>query len=120
MLRTTKKTVIRELEDHVLKNFWPDNYGEGTVGLQNLKDQIDHMRLPGQSIYQTGINYAEGGSLLVYYYDQRKFLAELLEETPEESEKYSDDQVFKLYCHLVARTISQLYDARVKELERLS
>ncbi len=119
MLRTTTKIVKLNLTQHVLEPFWPENYG-GHVSLQNLKDQIDAMRYGNRSIYQTALDYVEGGSLLVYYYDQRAFLQKLLEETDAEAAQYSDDKVFRLYCHLCARTIANLYEDRVKELERLS
>lgn len=119
MLRTTNKIVKQKLTAHVLDNFWPANYGGGTVGLQNLKDQIDAMRYGGRSIYQTALDYVEGGSYLVYYGDCRQFLKELLQETDEEANRYDDDRVWRLYCHLVARTMANLYADRVKELERL-
>lgn len=51
MLRTNNKTVKAKLIVNVLDNFWPKNYGGGTVGLQNLVDQIDSMRHEGRSIY---------------------------------------------------------------------
>jgi len=119
MLRSNNKQVIRRLEAAVLDNFWPANYGGGTVGLQNLKDQIDAMRYNNRTIYQTCLDYVEGGGYLVYFYDCRKFLQETLEQTDEQAAVYSDDKVWRTYCHLMARTMAQLYTARLKELERL-
>ena len=120
MLRTTNKIVRERLASHVLEQFEErarDELGDNYLKNRNihkeavrlLREQMDAMQYGGQSIYQTGINYAEGGSLLVYYYDQRNFLRDLLEQTQEEADKYSDYKVFKLYCHLVARTIARLY-----------
>lgn len=112
MLRTTNKTVKTALTAHVLANFLPVNYGsdpETTDALGNLRGQIDAMRYGNRSIYQTALDYVEGGSMLVYYDDQREFLQMILEQTDEESSKYSDDKVFRLYCHLIARTIANLY-----------
>jgi len=111
MLRTTTKPVIEGLVTHVLENFKPENYDptSGKTAMENLREQISHMIYGNKSVYQAALDYVEGGSLLVYYYDQRKFLAELLEETEAEADRYDDDKVFKLYCHLCARTISQLY-----------
>lgn len=120
MLRTTNKIVRERLTAHVLDNFWPDNYGSGTVGLQNLKDQLDHMNYNNRPIYQVALDYVEGGSYLCYYHDVRDFLRELLDETEEEADRYSDDKAWKLYCHLIARTMANLYQDRVKELERLA
>jgi len=120
MLRTTNKQVKRQLVADALDPFWPANYGGGTVGLQNLKDQIDSMRYGNRSIYQTALDYVEGGSYLVYFYDCRDYLKNLLQETDEEANRFTDDKVWRLYCHLMARTIANLYEDRVKELERLA
>ena len=116
-MRTTNKTVVRKLEQHVLENFWPKNYGSGHIGLQNLKDQIDYMRHDDRTIYQTALDYVEGGGLLISFGDVQDFLNGLgINET---GKAYSDEKAWKLYCHLIARTMSQLYASRVKELERL-
>lgn len=112
MLRTTNHKVKTALVGHVMANFLPINYGsdpETTDALGNLREQIDAMRYNNRSIYQTALDYVEGGPLLVYYGDQRDFLQMILEQTDEEARKYSDDKVFKLYCHLIARTMAQLY-----------
>lgn len=115
-----KKAIKQRLTAHVLENFWPDNYRAGTVGLQNLKDQIDSMRYNDRSIYQTALDYVEGGSYLVYHDDVREFLRDLLHQTPEYSDSFSTDKVWRLYCHLIARTMAQLYADRVEELETLA
>lgn len=112
MLRTTNKTVKTALVAHVLANFLPINYGsdpETTDALGNLREQIDAMQYGNRSIYQTALDYVEGGSLLIYYGDCRKFLQEILEQTDEEAARFSDDKVWRLYCHLIARTMANLY-----------
>lgn len=112
MLRTTNKTVKTALVAHVMANFLPVNYGsdpETTTAIGNLREQLDAMQYGGRSIYQTALDYVEGGSFIIYYGDAREFLADILEQTPEESERYSDEKVWRLYCHLVARTIANLY-----------
>lgn len=112
MLRTTNKLVKTALTGHVLANFLPINYGsdpETTSALGNLREQLDSMRYGGRSIYQTALDYVEGGSFLVYYGDCRKFLQEILEQTDAEAARFSDDKVWRLYCHLIARTMANLY-----------
>lgn len=112
MLRTTNKTVKTALTAHVLENFLPENYSsdsETTDALGNLREQIDAMRHEGRSVYRTTLDYVEGGSLLVYYGDCRDFLQMILEQTAEESARYSDEKVWRLYCHLIARTMANLY-----------
>lgn len=112
MLRTTNKAVKTALVGHVMANFLPINYGsdpETTDALGNLREQIDAMRHEGRSVYQTALDYVEGGSLLVYYGDCRDFLQMILEQTDEEAARFSDEKVWRLYCHLIARTMSNLY-----------
>lgn len=112
MLRTTNKLVKTALSAHVLANFLPVNYGsdpETTSALGNLREQIDAMRYGNRSVYQTALDYVEGGSCLIYYGECREFLQMILEQTNEEAARYSDEKVWKLYCHLVARTIANLY-----------
>ena len=114
-MRTTNKLVIEKLQNHVLDNFTPENYGGGVDIMQNLIDQIDLMRKNNMdsiynNLYKTALDYVEGGSLLVYYYDVQKFLKDLLHSDRE----YSDDKAWKLYCHLCARTIANLYSKGVK------
>ena len=36
-------------------------------------------------------------------------MKDLLQETDEEAQRFTDDQVFRKYCHLIARTMAQLY-----------
>jgi hypothetical protein len=119
MLHTNNKQVMLQMKEHVLDNFKQENYGGCPVAMQNVVNQIEYMQNPGETVYQTAERYVEGGSLLVYYYDQRKFLQELLQQTDEQSSKYSDDKVWKLYIHLCARAINGLYYDRKRELELL-
>lgn len=112
MLRTTNKSVKTALTAHVLANFLPINYGsdpETTDALGNLREQIDAMQHGTRSIYATALDYVEGGSFLVYYGDAREFLKLILEQSDEESQRFSDEKVWRLYCHLIARTMAQLY-----------
>ena len=115
MLRTTNKKVKEELGFHVLEyfeetaNYEKANGNPKATALSCLVEQIDAMRYGGRTIYQTALDWVEGGSALIYYGEQRDFLRELLEETEEEAERFSDNQVFKKYCHLVARTMANLY-----------
>ena len=115
MLRTNNKTVIEALRVHVLERFaesaeWERDNGNPTATPLNcLVSQIDSMRYNNRTIYQTALDWVEGGSALVYYAEQREFLNEILEQTDSDNDKYSNNQVFATYCHLVARTMTQLY-----------
>lgn len=115
MLRTTNKLVDQNLRIHVLEQFAEtaeyerDNGQPNATPISCLVEQIDAMRYGNRSIYATALDWAEGGSALIYYTEQRDFLAGLLEESKEEADRFSDAQVFKKYCHLVARTMAKLY-----------
>lgn len=115
MLRTTNKSVIQQIKIDVLEYFAEtagyerDNGNETATPLSCLVSQIDYMRYGNRSIYQTALDWVEGGSALIYYDEQREYLKNLLEESDEEAQRFSDEQVFKKYCHLVARSMAQLY-----------
>lgn len=115
MLRTTNKTVVQQLKIDVLEYFAEaagyarDNGKPDATPLSELIEQIDYMRHGNRSIYRTALDWVEGGSALIYYDEQREYLKDLLQETDEEAGRFSDDQVFKKYCHLIARTMAQLY-----------
>ena len=115
MLRTNNYKVKQALRIHVLEHFAEtagyerDNGNPTATPLSCLVSQIDYMRYGNRSIYQTALDWVEGGSALVYYGEQREFLEELLEQTEVDSNRYSDDKVWRRYCHLIARTMANLY-----------
>lgn len=115
MLRTSNKSVIQQLRIDVLENFAEsagyerDNGNPTATPLSCLVSQIDYMRYGNRSIYATALDYVEGGSFLVYYTECREYLKELLQESDAEADRFTDDQVWRKYCHLMARTMSQLY-----------
>lgn len=115
MLRTTNKEVMQQLRIDVLEYFAEaaeyerDNGNPNATPLSCLVSQIDYMRHGNRSIYQTALDWVEGGSALVYYDEQREYLKQLLQESESEALQFSNDKVFKLYCHLIARTMAQLY-----------
>lgn len=45
------------------------------------------------------------------YYGQRELLKKWLDETPEESDKYEDDKMSKLFYHLISREFYAMLDA---------
>ncbi len=109
-LHLNTKKVKTALIEHVLDNFKPENYDvESTDANKNLFDQINYMRINGESLYQVALRYVEGGSVLVYYYDQRKFLKTIMEQTDAEANRFSDAMVWQTYTHACARTIANLY-----------
>lgn len=114
MLRTTNKLVTEGLRIHILESFAEtaeyerDHGNVNATPLSCLQHQIDSMRYGNRSVHATALDYVEGGSLLVYYGEAREFLKDLLQETALEAGR-DDEKVWKLYCYLVAREMSNLY-----------
>lgn len=107
MLRTTNKAVKTALNAHILEHFTKDYGWDSDDAVANLKEQMrsfDHL----PTAYAGGVEMAQGGTFLVYYAEQREFLENLLQQTEAESNKYSNDKVFKTYVHLIARQIAEL------------
>lgn len=107
MLRTTNKIVKEKINAHILEQFSVDYGWDSDDKLANLKEQLkmfDHMH----SDYKAGRYMAEGGTFLIYYDEQRKFLNDILEQTDTDNDKYSNNQVFDTYCHLIGRQIAEL------------
>lgn len=44
------------------------------------------------------------------YYDQRQAVASWLDETPEEAERYSNEDVYKRYRHMFSKAFERLYE----------
>lgn len=44
------------------------------------------------------------------YYDQRRAVASWLDETPEEADRYSNEQVYKQYRHMFSKAFDRLYE----------
>ena len=111
-MRTTAKPVIEALQAHILEQFNSYHYeSNGTMTeLDNLKAQIKAMRYGERTTYQTALDWVEGGGALIYHTDVKEFLNNLgINPTHQE---YSDDKSWRLYCHLVAREITKLVEAK--------
>lgn len=101
MLRTNTKKAIENAKKHFLSY-----YAES--GKDGLLRDGQAAAFWGACDYQKGVKLAEGGAFACYYWDQRDAIKEILQETQAESEKYTDDQVFKTYCHLAGRVYEKL------------
>ena len=77
--------------------------GNDAEAVEKLKTNIK--AAPGFGTYQQAAALVDGGFFSCYYYDCRKDLQNILEETDEEAEKYSDSQVWNQYRHTMASAI---------------
>jgi hypothetical protein len=110
-MRTTNKLVIEKLQQHIIDEFEHRALEDGDQLLTAegaLFEQLYHMRYGTRTIYQTALDWVEGGGLLIYHGDVKDFLNSLgINPTHQE---YSDDKSWHLYCHLVAREMTKLYE----------
>ena len=92
-------------EEDILEGFGEDYGWDNPNKLQNLKEQIDYMRNPNESIRQTAKRYATGGSgtMLIYTGDAEDYLKE-------RGIKYDKDDPFETYANVMAEKIESLYN----------
>lgn len=115
MKSTNSKDVRDQVRIDVLELFTEaaafesDEKGATVPPIACLVKQIDYMQNGGESLYATCKRYFEGGSGLVYFDECRKYLQELLGETEEEANSFSDRQVWDKYLHISAQAMAHLY-----------
>lgn len=100
MLKTNCKKVNEALKNHILSY----------QSIDELKSNLDAVHRP-QSPRITAVAadaLVMGGCFLCYYSEIRDFLKNILEETDEEANRYSDSKVWELYKALLVRTITKL------------
>jgi hypothetical protein len=105
-MKSTTTTVKNDINRHIY-SYFGESYSGKPVNdcLANLKDQLksfDYM----PTDYAKGVYMAEGGTFLVYTQDMEDFLNGL-GINPDHKE-YSEQQVFKQYCHLIGRQVAEL------------
>lgn len=52
----------------------------------------------------------KAGEFAISYYDQREHVRQWLDETQEEADRYSNDDVLRMYCHMTAQAFERLYE----------
>lgn len=52
----------------------------------------------------------KAGEFAVSYHDQREAVREWLDQTPEEADRYSNDEAARMYCHMTAQAFERLYN----------
>ena len=105
MLRTNnKKVTIRVYTDFMdeLQARFPDDFTVSGA-LYSLADEIE------AAAYNLGLSYQDefayncqcGNFGAIYYDDMRAYLAEVLEETPEEADRFDNEKVARTYYYLL-------------------
>lgn len=104
-IKTMKKSTNTKKINEAFKQHVLDCYD-----INDLKANMD--AVGGVNEYRKGAGLVEGGSFLVYYYEVKDFLMEVLEQTEDEANKYSDEKSWELYKHKVAQACERLYKGK--------
>lgn len=120
MLKTNSKQARTNIQAYIMENFTGDNYGIETpatfkecacVLLEIFRNEkrytFEHFRYSEQDIF---IDWCQGLPSILdtcYYYNRPAIddLAKILEETPEEANKYSEERACELLTKLIYREL---------------
>lgn len=108
MLRTNSKVVKNSVKNYVMECLMDDS-----AYIENGMDGImEWYKLGGWnvSLGEFLVDYAN--VFTPWYFEQRQLLKEWLCETEEESNKYDDEKVHKLFINLVNRELNNLRGIR--------
>lgn len=116
MKRSTCKEVKQAIRQYILDHITLDNYGIDESSLSNSEKILKVFQIfqheKQWTIFYWGKSHAfqdwlrgvpSAIATVISYYDKRKIIEKWLEETPEESERYSDDTMCDLYYWLLTR-----------------
>lgn len=104
-MNSNSKEVKEQIRWHISQYYAP---GE-------LWDEIRNLISWKHTAYNTAYYMAECGDFNISYYDQRAFLTSL--DLRNGNKEYTDEQVFKLYCHLIAREAQHIYNTVEKDYQ---
>ena len=97
-IRSTSLQVIKGLHSHIL-----DYYN-----LEELTSQVTNLKCPYYpTLYKCAFHIVEGGCFLIYNEDIQNFLSDLLQS---DKTKYTENQSFEMYCHLLSREIVKIIE----------
>jgi len=92
-------------QEDILDYFGEDMGWDNPDRLENLKQQIDDMKNPGESLHQTAKRLAEGGTFLVANDDMEQWLKD-------RNIKVKNDDIFGTYSEEMANRIEDLYKSK--------
>lgn len=105
MLKTNTNKVIENTWAHICEHLESEMEEEQTSAEKIL---LRYFRcVGGATAYHKAYHLVEAGIFDIYYTDVRETLKNILEETDEEANQFDNQQVWELYCHLVAKTIDK-------------
>lgn len=126
MLRSNSKKALENIRAYILDNFNGDNYGIetpdnwkeaakiiwDTFSEEKLIPEREYNRRRGYSDQRVFEDWAQGLPSIIdtcYYYNRSAVddLAKILEETPEETAKYSEQDAERMLTYLIFREITK-------------
>lgn len=119
MLRSTNKKVIEKIHSHIADCVYDVDTNEELTPIGASKMLYENFVIWCNSrlkpIAKNGENFTEYLRILPFafefsYYEIKKIVADWLEETEEEMEKYSDEKAESYYHALIFREMSKLKD----------
>ena len=110
MINTNSKEARRGFEQHALSHFDSADSLFGTI-LNVLDDRYVY------TVYQAGRKMAEDGCFDCYYSDIRNTLKDILQETDEEADRYSNGEIAKLYNHKMGQACERLVSKMNNQFE---
>ena len=113
MLKTNTNKVIENTWAHICEHLESEMEAEQTSAEKIL---LRYFRCVGcDTISHKAYYLVKAGIFDIYYTDVRETLKNILEETDEEANQFDNQQVWELYCHLVAKTIEKKTKNIIKE-----
>ena len=109
MLRTNNKKVLQYFKSVIIQSF-SEKEIEMFMKEYNEKIKNDYL-FPYKSLCEF-VAMENGGQVLIscWWDDMRECLKMALEETNEEANKYTNDQVYKLYFYLLERALFKVFE----------
>ena len=101
MKRTNSKEARQAIREHIA-DYCENDYETFEANAKAIcNQQADYLVMGARKL-------AEAGEFIIAYFDARAFLEDVLEQDADESSKYNDDQVWKLYCNLIGAEGSKI------------
>ena len=112
-MKSNSKEVRQKIYNHIEETFEDLEYEGCNTLKEKIVNQIDYMKFDREAIFNTCYRLAENGTFLISNYDIIEFINSL--DLNNNSNKVFDDmQAFKMYCHLLARELENIYYKGIK------
>ena len=105
MLRSNSNKAIENTWQHICKHLDFCVQEEQVSAEKILLRDLENVK--GNYIYEKALFLVSSGYFDISNYDMRESIKTILEETDSEADRYSDEQVFNCYSHIIAKTIEK-------------